>query len=269
MTVHQGGLVTTTNDLTLDSREVSKMIDKRHADLLRSIENYIEILTDAKLRSSDFFKENSYKDKKGETRKCYLLTRKGCDMVANKITGQKGVLFTATYINRFHEMEEQLLQKNKPSYMLDDPIARAERWIEEQKEKRLLETQNKMLEQQVAEYEPKITYLDTILESKDTVLVSQIAKDYGISAQNLNNILHKSGIQYKMNGQWLLYSKHHSKGYTKSKTHQIIHKDGTESVKMHTHWTQKGRLFIHEILKDQGIVPLMDRDEQPKLELVQ
>lgn len=268
MTVHQGGLVTTTNDLTLDSREVARMVEKEHKDLLRDLRTYNKYLAESKIAPGDFFKESSYKDKNNQTRPCFEVTRKGCEFIANKLTGLKGTLFTATYINKFHEMEQELMQQNKPSYMLDDPIARAERWIEEQKEKRLLETQNKMLEQQVAEYEPKITYLDTILESKDTVLVSQIAKDYGISAQSLNNILHKSGIQYKMNGQWLLYSKHHSKGYTKSKTHQIIHKDGTESVKMHTHWTQKGRLFIHEILKEQGIVPLMDRDEQPKLELV-
>ena len=92
-----------------DSREVAEIVDKRHADLCRDIERYINtISTNAKLRSLDFFTESSYIDKKGESRKCYLLTKKGCDMVANKMTGEKGILFTATYIEKFYAMEQEL-----------------------------------------------------------------------------------------------------------------------------------------------------------------
>lgn len=138
------------------------------------------------------------------------------------------------------------------SYAIDDPIKRAQLWIEEQKEKL-------MLEQRVKEYEPKVNYVDKILASKDAVNITQIAKDYGLSGKKLNDILHAAGVQYKMNGQWLLYGKHQGSGYTKSKTTEYTKKDGTTGTKLHTRWTQKGRLFIHEILKSQGIYPLLDK----------
>ncbi|PGB04331.1 Rha family transcriptional regulator [Bacillus toyonensis] len=93
--------------LLVESREVSDMIGKRHADLLRSIENYVLVLENAKLRSQDFFLETSYTTEgNNKTYKNYLLTRKGCDMVANKLTGEKGILFTAAYVTRFDEMEK-------------------------------------------------------------------------------------------------------------------------------------------------------------------
>ncbi|MEV2286518.1 phage antirepressor KilAC domain-containing protein [Paenibacillus larvae] len=125
-----------------------------------------------------------------------------------------------------------------------------------------LETDKLMLEQRVAEYEPKITYLDRILQSKGTVTITQIAKDYELSGQALNQILHEERVQYKQNGQWLLYRKHHDKGYTKSETIDIRRRSGDRDVTMNTRWTQKGRLFIHEILKRRGIVPAMDREKK-------
>ncbi|WP_078428792.1 Rha family transcriptional regulator [Alkalihalobacterium alkalinitrilicum] len=93
--------------LLVDSREVAEMIGKRHKDLLENIRGYINHLTSGKFRPSDFFLESTYEDAKGELRPCYLLTRKGCDMVANKMTGEKGVLFTAAYVTKFEEMEKQ------------------------------------------------------------------------------------------------------------------------------------------------------------------
>ncbi|MGK8430633.1 Rha family transcriptional regulator [Bacillus cereus] len=93
--------------LLVESREVSDMIGKRHADLLRSIENYVLVLENAKLRSQEFFIETSYTTEgNNKTYRNYLLTRKGCDMVANKLTGEKGILFTAAYVTRFEEMEK-------------------------------------------------------------------------------------------------------------------------------------------------------------------
>lgn len=92
---------------TLDSREVAEMIGKLHKNLLRDIDGYIEILTGSKLSPSDFFIQSSYQDSKGETRPCFLLTKMGCEMVANKLTGRKGVLFTAAYVKKFNDMEKQ------------------------------------------------------------------------------------------------------------------------------------------------------------------
>lgn len=101
-------IVNKNGQLLVDSRQVADMVGKRHADLLESIKGYIVILTNGEFRSLDFFIESTYLDSKGEARPCYLITRKGCDMVANKMTGEKGVLFTAAYISTFYEMEKQL-----------------------------------------------------------------------------------------------------------------------------------------------------------------
>ncbi|OUB78225.1 DNA-binding protein [Bacillus thuringiensis serovar zhaodongensis] len=130
----------------------------------------------------------------------------------------------------------------------------------EQQARQVAEQKNLMLTQQVAEHASKITYLDQILQSKDTVTVSQIAADYGLSAVRLNKILKDEKVQYKVNNQWLLYAKHQNKGYTKSQTIDVTHSDGSKSVKMNTRWTQKGRLFIHDMLTKRGIIPEMDRE---------
>lgn len=107
-----------------------------------------------------------------------------------------------------------------------------------------LEEKNQLLEQQIAEYEPKISYLDKILSSTDTVATSQIAADYGMSAIALNKLLNQLGVQHKVSGQWLLYRKHMNQGYTKSHTSEIPKADGGVKVVMNTKWTQKGRVFI-------------------------
>lgn len=97
----------------IDSRDVATMTGKQHKDLLETIRGYEQFLTGGEFRSLDFFIPGTYVDSKGETRPNYLLTRKGCDMVANKMTGEKGVLFTAAYVTKFEEMEKEL---NSPNY---------------------------------------------------------------------------------------------------------------------------------------------------------
>ncbi|MCI8626864.1 MAG: Rha family transcriptional regulator [Lachnospiraceae bacterium] len=96
---------------TLSSIEISDMIEKEHSKLLRDLRRYIEQFNEAKIGFVDFFKESTYKDAKGETRPCYRITKKGCEFIAHKLTGIKGTIFTARYINRFHEMQESLSKK--------------------------------------------------------------------------------------------------------------------------------------------------------------
>ncbi|MGE9856430.1 phage antirepressor KilAC domain-containing protein, partial [Bacillus sp. AF62] len=147
--------------------------------------------------------------------------------------------------------------------LLQDPdllISLASQLKDEQQARHMAEQKNLMLTQQIAENESKMTYLDQILQSKDTVTVSQIAADYGLSAVRLNKILKDEKIQYKVNNQWLLYVKHQNKGYTKSQTIDVKHSDGSKSVRMNTRWTQKGRLFIHDMLTKRGIIPEMDKE---------
>lgn len=142
---------------------------------------------------------------------------------------------------------EKKLKEIKASYMIQDPIERAKAWIKEQEEKLLLE-------QRIAEYEPKITYLDTILECQEAITVTQIAADYGLSAKALNKILANQGIQWKVGGQWILKGEHKEQGYTKSHT-QL---DLQGKPRLNTKWTQKGRLFIHNLLENRGIKAVMD-----------
>lgn len=118
----------------------------------------------------------------------------------------------------------------------------------------------KEAEQKVIEVAPKMEYLDTILKSKGTVTTTQIAKDYGLSAYELNQILKEEGVQYLVNKQWVLKQKYADKGYTQSYTIDIVRRNGEKDFKMNTRWTQKGRLFIHEILTGRGIKANIDKD---------
>ncbi|PTF40658.1 phage antirepressor [Staphylococcus chromogenes] len=112
--------------------------------------------------------------------------------------------------------------------------------------------QNLLLKQEIGELKPKADYVDEILKSTGTLATTQIAADYGISAQKLNKLLHKAKLQRKVNKQWVLYSEHMGKSYTESDTIPIVRSDGKEDTVLQTRWTQKGRLKIHEIMTDFG-----------------
>lgn len=131
---------------------------------------------------------------------------------------------------------------------------------EERDKRKALEEENEQQRQLIAEYQPIKQYVDTILSSNETLTVTQIAADYDISARKLNQILREEGIQHNVNGQWILYREHMEKGYTKSKTVSFVRYDGTPGTKLHTQWTQKGRLMIHELLTKHGIMAVMDRE---------
>lgn len=124
--------------------------------------------------------------------------------------------------------------------------------------------------QLIGELKPKADYTDRILQSKSLVTITQIAKDYGMSGAAMNEKLHELGVIYKLGGQWLLYSKYQAKGYTHSETVDITHRDGRGDVRMNTKWTQKGRLFLYQFLKKNGILPVIEQDhnEKPLLTIV-
>lgn len=101
-------LINTSAIETIDSREVAEMVDMEHKNLLSKIRKYVEILDGSKLSSPQFFVPSTYVNNQNKEQPCYLLTKKGCEMVANKLTGEKGVIFTAKYVNRFAEMEQKI-----------------------------------------------------------------------------------------------------------------------------------------------------------------
>lgn len=122
----------------------------------------------------------------------------------------------------------------------------------------LKEERQKVNSLQIAleESQKQARYLDLIIESKNSIVITQIAADYGMSAQRFNKILHELGVQHKVNNQWILYRRHMAKGYTDSKTIVI-----NEKPRMQTTWTQKGRLFLYELLKENDILPMIEQDE--------
>ena len=115
--------------------------------------------------------------------------------------------------------------------------------------------------QLIGELKPKADYTDMVLKSTGLMTISQIAQDYGLSANKMNQLLNQLKVHYKQNGQWLLYSPHHGKGYTHSYTIDFTHKDGRPGTKLNTQWTQKGRLFIYQVLKAKGILPMIEKGD--------
>ena len=123
----------------------------------------------------------------------------------------------------------------------------------------MLSLENKIQTQQINELKSKADYTDRILKTTDLMTITQIAKDYGMSAKQFNALLHDYKVQFKQNGQWLLYSQYQSKGYTSSETVEFDRSDGTVGVRLNTKWTQKGRLFLYGLLKKHDVVPTIER----------
>lgn len=117
------------------------------------------------------------------------------------------------------------------------------------------------VEDELTRAHPKLEYVDNVLQSKDTVTITVIAKEYGMSAVEMNKTLHNLGIQFKVGGVWVLYSKYQDKGYTKTKTVSFERTDGRFDAKPHMEWTQKGRQFLYDFLKQQGIWTIAEQLE--------
>lgn len=242
---------------TMTSLEIAEVTGKRHDSILRDIRNILSQGVDA-----HNFVETSYTDKSNRQQKCYTLTKKGCLILASGYD----VILREKIINRWEELET----KDRNKYQVPKSFAEAlmlaakqQEQIEEQ-QRQLEATSNEIVELNgaIAEMEPKVTYVDMILASKETVTTTQIAQDYGQSAKSFNVLLRNFGVQHKVGGQWVLYAKHLPFGYVQSDTFPIVHKNGTNGTVMHTKWTQKGRLFLYEELKKHNIIPLIEQNKK-------
>ena len=244
-----------------DSLTVSEVFGKNHADVLRDVRNILKEI-DTEWGISNFAETPYVHPQNGQIYKKYILTEDGFAILVMGYTGKDAMRFKVDYIKEFRRMKEELLQiktaglYRKPKDLRDALVIMIDQLDKIEK----LEADKAILQQCLADSEPKVTYYDQILQSTDTVLITQIAKDYGLSGRKLNAILHDAGVQYKVNEQWVLYAKHQGMGYTKSRTVSFTRTDGSKDAKLHTEWTQKGRLFIHEIMSNRGIIPCMDRE---------
>ena len=152
-------------------------------------------------------------------------------------------------------------QKIEEALLNPDTLIQLATTLKEEQEKNAkLTLINKQQEQQIKELQPKATYYDLILQCPDLLSVTQIAKDYGMSGTQLNKKLNELGIQYKHRETWLLYAKYADKGYTSSRTRDYADSKGVIHSRLHTYWTQKGRLFIYEQLKRINILPLIEKE---------
>lgn len=151
-------------------------------------------------------------------------------------------------------------------YAIDELIANPDMALaafkalkEEREKNKRLEEENAVQSQQLAELQPKASYYDVVLNCKDLLAIGKIAKDFGWSAKKMNKYLHEKRVQFKQGDIWLLYQKYANKGYTSTKTQTFNGNDGMVHTSVHTYWTQKGRLFIYDLLKSEDILPLIEK----------
>lgn len=234
----------------VSSRVIANQLGKQHKHVLESIDN---IMQNSTAEMSALFLNGQYVASNGKRNKEYLLTKDGFTLYMFNIQGFND--FKMAYINEFNRMENELKNKLPNNY-----IEALECLLIAEKEKEQLKIENIIKAQQIGELKPKADYVDKILKSKSLMTITQIAKDYGMSGTKLNSILHDLRVQYKQSNQWLLYSKYHNKGYTHSEPFIVNQTDGTTKTRLTTKWTNKGRLFLYELLKSNGYLPLIETE---------
>ncbi|MBH8072096.1 phage antirepressor KilAC domain-containing protein, partial [Clostridioides difficile] len=238
------------NQFLVESREVAELIEKKHDNLLRDIRGYKKILEDSSnLRSQDFFIESTYINTQNKIQPCYLLTKKGCDMVANKMTGEKGIIFTAIYVTKFEEMEQEL-KEQQPKLPTTYKEALQQLLIEvEEKEQLQLENQEK--DKVIQLQQPKVLFADSVASSDNSILVGELAKllrQNGIdTGQNrLFDWLRNNGYLIKRKGEDYNTPTQKSVdlGVIETKEGTRVHPDGHTSITKTPKITGKGQIYF-------------------------
>lgn len=206
----------------VDSREVAEMTKTRHDNLVAKIDGYIKVLSnDLNFKVVDFFIESTYQDAKGETRKCYLLSRKGCDMTANKMTGKKGILFTATYVTRFEEMEKQIQQPKLPQTYKEALLA----LVVAEEEKERLEAEKKELESEVEHKQDVIIGLvDEIDLASKRQILNRVVRKVPNYRERWSELYKQFDLKYRMN------VKQRTESYNKKHSSKLITLDYIDKV---------------------------------------
>ena len=229
----------------LDSREVAEMTGKQHKNLLADIRGYVDELGKLKIQPTDFFQESTYRTTQNKEMPCYLVTKKGCEFIAHKLTGIKGTEFTAKYINRFHQMEE-VVQNHVPQgqELIALAVLEANRLLEEQRV-------------QIEEMKPKALFADAVSASKTSILIGELAKilkqngvDIGqnrlFAWMRYNGYLIKSGERYNQPTQYSM-----DRGLFELKERVVTNPDGSVRMTITTKVTGKGQqYFINYFLQN-------------------
>ncbi|HAU5097111.1 TPA: hypothetical protein JD063_17045 [Clostridioides difficile] len=218
---------------------------------------FIENIDYFTARKSDFEKYENH-TLEIPNRGLTLITESGYLMLVKSLTDDLAWTVQRELVNNYFRVKENNLQPKLPATYKEA----LQQLLIEVEEKEQLQLESKMKDQVISELKPKADYTDTILKSDSLVTITQIAKDYGMSGTEMNKLLHKLKVQYKQSDQWLLYKEHQGKSYTHSDTIEIIRSNGTIGSKMTTKWTQKGRLFLHDLLKANNILPDIEKSGQ-------
>lgn len=243
--------------LTIDTRDIADFAQIKHYEILRKLDGgysskakagIIQVFNKENIPVEKYFIESIYTDAKGEKRKCYLCTRLGCDFLANKFSGKRGIIFTARYVDMFHKMEKSL-RENRDSYLIEDPIERAKRWIGEAEER-------KKLKNEVIQSKPKVLFADAVCTSESSILVSELAKilkqnGVNIGGLRLFNYLKENGYLIKRKGSEynLPTQKSMNLGLFQIKENIIKHGNGKVTVSKTSKITGKGQnYFINKFL---------------------
>ncbi|HBH1308986.1 TPA: Rha family transcriptional regulator [Clostridioides difficile] len=226
-------IINQNNQFLVESREVAELIEKKHDNLLRDIRGYKKILEDSSnLKSQDFFIESTYINTQNKIQPCYLLTKKGCDMVANKMTGEKGIIFTAIYVTKFEEMEQEL-KKQQPKLPTTYKEALQQLLIEVE-EKEQLQLENQVMK-------PKADYFDALVERNLLTNIRDTAKELGVKEKTFVLWLIEKKYCYRnLKGKIKPYSnkmqyfelKEFTTPYGHSDTQTLINPKGREAFRL-------------------------------------
>ena len=224
-------LATSTKENTISSREVAEMMDYNHKDILRKIDNLNKELGVAQISSTQYWIESTYVHEQNKmTYREYQVTKKGCELIAHTTEGQKGVLCTVRYMDKFEEMEKKLQKQLPGTY-----IEALEQLLASEKEKARVQ-----LELKDEQHKNEM-----LMHFNKLYTTTEIAKELGIkSAAKLNKVLNDKGIQFKQNGTWVLYSDYSECGYVSIK--QTLFENG--HIIYDRKWTQEGRKFLLDLL---------------------
>lgn len=226
---------------TVSARDLHDFLESKQqfADWIKSrIEKYGLVENQDFTTFSEFYE-------KGRPRINYLLTLDTAKELAMVEGNEKGKIARQYFI----ECERRLQQPQKtlsPKELAFMVIAAEEEKERLANELAVKEQQLQLANSTITEQSEKVQYHDKVLNTTDAITTTVIAKELGMAAERLNDILHKEKVQYKSNGTWVLYADYHDKGYTTTRTHTYYDASGKQRSAVHTYWTQKGREFIHK-----------------------